>query len=436
MIDPRILTLDPAAVKASLAKRHADDSLLNTVDSIGVLAARRKALISERDELRGQRNTLSKQIGLLYREGKRDEAEQMKTQVQEGNERTKIIETELDEVEAERHALSMTIPNQLHNDVPAGKSDEDNQLLHQWGTPRTDETPAHVEIGEGLGIVDLHRSAKIAGARFSILKGAGARLERALINYFLDLHTTAHGYTEVMVPYIVQRHGFEGTGQLPKFEQDMFKLAEPVNGEDAFLISTAEVPVTNIHREEILEAEELPKKFACFTPCFRSEAGSAGRDVRGLIRQHQFHKVELVWLTTPERAEEDHQSLLSHAETCLQQLELPYRVMLLCGGDTSFAAARCYDLEVWLPSQQQYREISSVSLFTDFQARRMAMRYRPENDGQKKSKPRLAYTLNGSGLAVGRTLVAILENNWQEDGSVVVPKVLRPYVGTDVIRGV
>ena len=434
MIDPKLLAEDPDAVKLNLAKRQADDTILSAVDAIGALARRRKAIISERDELRGKRNSLSKQIGLLFREGKRDEAEAIKVQVQEGNERTKVLEDELETLEAERHALSMTIPNLLQEDVPAGKSDEDNVEMHRWGTPRTEQTPAHVEIGEALDIVDLNRSTKIAGARFAILKGAGARLERALINWFLDLHTREHGYTEVMVPYIVQRQGFEGTGQLPKFEADMFKLAEPVNGADAFLIPTAEVPVTNIHREEILEADELPKQFASFTPCFRSEAGSAGRDVRGLIRQHQFHKVELVWVTTPDRAEQDHKALLGHAETCLQLLGLPYRVMLLCGGDTSFAASRCYDLEVWLPSQQQYREISSVSLFTDFQARRMAMRYRPTSEGGKKAKPRLTYTLNGSGLAVGRTLVAILENNWQEDGSVVVPEVLRPYVGTDVIR--
>jgi seryl-tRNA synthetase len=260
-----------------------------------------------------------------------------------------------------------------------------------------------------------------------VLKGAGARLERALINFFLDTHTGEHGYTEVMTPYMVHRRIMEGTGQLPKFEEDMFKLDRPVNGADTFLIPTAEVPVTNLHREEILEEEQLPVRYACFTPCFRAEAGSAGRDVRGIIRQHQFHKVELVWVTTPDRSEKDHQALVSHAEVLLQKLGLPYRVVQHCGGEVSFNAHVAFDLEVWLPSQNKYREISSCSNFGDYQARRMQLRYRPGGDG--KAKPKLAHTLNGSGLAVGRTLVAILENYQQADGSVVVPEVLRPYMG-------
>ncbi|MBT3327762.1 MAG: serine--tRNA ligase, partial [Gemmatimonadales bacterium] len=309
-----------------------------------------------------------------------------------------------------------------------------NTVVRTWGTPRTDTTPAHVEIGEALGIVDLDRSTKLAGARFSILLGAAARLERSLINWFLDLHTGEHGHVETMVPYIVHRQALEGTGQLPKFEVDMFRIAGQLNGSDAFLIPTAEVPVTNIHRGEILDHSELPKKFVCFTPCFRSEAGSAGRDVRGLIRQHQFHKVEMVWVVRPEDGEASHLQMLDHGETCLKRLELPYRVVRHCGGEVSFSAHRCFDLEVWLPSQQRYREISSISHYADFQARRMGMRYRPPAPaGKKKARPQLVHTLNGSGLAVGRTLVAILENNLLPDGSVKIPEVLQPYMGMSVI---
>ncbi len=431
MIDPRILNEEPERVKASLRKRHADETLLNAVDTIVDLRSKRSNLIGERDDLRNQRNTLSKQIGGLMRDGRRDEADDVKAQVSAGNERIKALESELETIEGDVHARAMTLPNLLDADVPEGESEDDNQELRRWGVPTSFdfEPQSHVELGDGLGIIDLERSSKLAGARFSILLGAAAAMERALISFFLDMHTREHGYREVMVPYIVHRHALEGTGQLPKFEEDLFKLSEPLNGHDAFLISTAEIPVTNLHREEILELESLPKKYACFTPCFRAEAGAAGRDVRGLIRQHQFHKVELVWITTPERAKDDHQALLSHAETCLQRLELPYRVMMLCSKDTSFSAARCYDLEVWLPSQDNYREISSVSNFGTFQARRMGLRYRPEPEEGKKAKPRAAITLNGSGLAVGRTLVAILENYQQADGSVIVPSALRPYMG-------
>jgi seryl-tRNA synthetase len=328
----------------------------------------------------------------------------------------------------------MGIPNLLHPDVPDGDSEEDNVYVRQWGTPRADITPAHVEIGEALGIVDLERAAKLSGTRFVVLRGAAARLERALIQFFLDTATEKHGYTEVMVPYMVHRSAMEGTGQLPKFEADMFRLASPLNGQDMFLIPTAEVPVTNLHRDELLDEASLPIKYACFTPCFRAEAGSAGRDVRGMIRTHQFHKVELVWLTTPERADADHEALVSHAEALLQALELPYRVSLLCAADISANASRCYDLEVWLPSQGKYREISSCSTFSDYQARRMQCRYRPAVEGGK-GKPKLVTTLNGSALAVGRTVVAILENHLQADGSVRIPEALRPYMGgLDAIR--
>ena len=431
MLDPRDIAQNPDAVKAGLRKRQVDDDVLAKVDAIIALRTRRTELVTEQSELRNERNVLSKEIGAMFKAGRRDEAEAAKAKVAAGKERIAAIEEELAQVETDERDLVMQIPNLPHEEVPEGASDEDNLLVRSWGeVPSFDFEPqAHVEVGEKLGIIDVDRSAKLAGSRFAVLRGAGARLERALIQFFLDMHVDQHGYTELMVPYIVHRQVLEGTGQLPKFEDDMFRLAGQLNGSDAFLIPTAEVPVTNLHREEILEEAQLPMWYCAFTPCFRAEAGSAGRDVRGLIRQHQFHKVEMVCLATPEGAEEAHQQMVGHAEACLQALGLPYRVMMLCGGDLGFGAHKCYDLEVWLPSQGQFREISSVSQCSDFQARRMMLRYRPESDGRKKSKARLVNTLNGSGLAVGRTLVAILENFQQEDGSVVIPEVLRPYMG-------
>lgn len=431
MLDPRDIAQNPDAVKAGLRKRQVDDDVLAKVDAIIALRTRRTELVTEQSELRNERNVLSKEIGAMFKAGRRDEAEAAKAKVAAGKERIAAIEEELAQVETDERDLVMQIPNLPHEEVPEGASDEDNLLVRSWGeVPSFDFEPqAHVEVGEKLGIIDVDRSAKLAGSRFAVLRGAGARLERALIQFFLDMHVDQHGYTELMVPYIVHRQVLEGTGQLPKFEDDMFRLAGQLNGSDAFLIPTAEVPVTNLHREEILEEAQLPMWYCAFTPCFRAEAGSAGRDVRGLIRQHQFHKVEMVCLATPEGAEEAHQQMVGHAEACLQALGLPYRVMMLCGGDLGFGAHKCYDLEVWLPSQGQFREISSVSQCSDFQARRMMLRYRPESDGSKKAKARLVNTLNGSGLAVGRTLVAILENFQQEDGSVVIPEVLRPYMG-------
>lgn len=436
MIDPHLVADQPDLVKEHLRKRHAAEELFSQVDRIVELSGVRGKLVFERDELRARRNALSKQIGGLMREGKAEEAERVKGEVADGNARIKWIEDELANVETEANTLLLGLPNLTHPSTPDGEDEDDNPTLSTWGTIRSIPNPQeHVELGTALGILDLERSAKLSGARFSILRGAGARLERALINYFLDLHTGEHGYTEVMVPYIVQEQCPLGTGQLPKFAEDMFKLEGELNGKPAYLIPTSEIPVTNIHREEILDEEALPLKYACFSPCFRSEAGSAGKDTRGIIRQHQFHKVELVWITTPDLAEAAHLELLSHAEIALRRLDLPYRVVQHCGGELSFAAHRAFDLEVWLPSQGRYREISSVSHFTDFQARRMQLRYRPQAEGGKKAKPRLAHTLNGSGLAVGRTLVAILENYQQPDGSVVVPPVLRPYMGgLEVIR--
>lgn len=436
MLDPNLVVQEPQRIKDALTRRNQPD-LHGVVDQLVSLASDRSSLISERDGLRMQRNTLSKQIGQLYKAGKRDEAEAAKATVQTGNARIGVLEEELAALETKRSTLLMELPNLPDESVPVGTSEEDNLILRTWGEPRAldFEAESHVELGARLDIIDLERSTKLAGARFSVLKGAGARLERALVNLFLDMATQQHGYTELMVPYIVHRHVLEGTGQLPKFEQDLFKLQGQLNGSDAFLIPTAEVPVTNLHREEILDEDQLPLKYTAFTPCFRSEAGSAGRDVRGLIRQHQFHKVELVHVTRPEDSEAAHEALTAHAEAVLQALELPYRVSLLCTGDLSFGARRCYDLEVWLPSQGAFREISSCSNFGAYQARRMGLRWRPEPVDGKKQKPRLCHTLNGSGLAVGRTLVAVLENGQQADGSIVLPKVLVPYMGgVDVLR--
>ncbi len=429
MLDARAIGENPHALKDNLRRRHASEAVLASVDAVIALQERRSGLIQERDGLRQRRNELSGLIGSLYKSGKASEAEAMKAEVADGTERTKRIEAELAEVEIEQMGLLLSFPNSLRDDVPAGRDETANVEVRRWGTPPAfDFAPhSHVEIGEALGVLDLDRAARLTGARFWVLKGAGARLERALWSFFLDLHTTEHGFTEVLVPAIVHRQVLEGTGQLPKFEEDLFKLAAPLNGADAFLIPTAEVPVTNLHRDEILDARQLPIKYAAFTPCFRSEAGAHGRDSRGLLRVHQFHKVEMVVLSTPEESEAAHQAMVGYAETCLQRLGLSYRVVLLCGGDTGFGATKCYDLEVWLPSQQGFKEISSVSNCGDFQARRMALRYRPEGDG--KTRPRLVHTLNGSGLAIGRTVVAILENYQQADGSVIVPEALRPYMG-------
>lgn len=435
MLDLRALLDDPASVHHSLARRN-QASLSPIVDELVALVQHRRALQGEADGLRGQRNALSKQIGGLMKQGDHAGAQALKDQVAANAQRLTEIEAEEASANARERELVLTLPNVVHPEAPDGKGEEDNRELRRWGTPPTFsfEPQAHVEVGTKLGILDLERAAKLTGARFAVLKGAGAALERALVSFFLDTATREHGYTELLTPYIVHAASCVGTGQLPKFADDMFKLAEPLNGGDAYLISTAEIPVTNLHREEILDAADMPVKYCAFSPCFRAEAGSAGRDVRGLIRTHQFHKVELVWLTTAERAAQDHLTLLGHAEVLLQRLGLAYRVVELCTGDTSFSAHRTYDIEVWLPTQG-YREISSVSWFTDFQARRMQLRVRPQSTDGTKAKPVLAHTLNGSGLAVGRTLVALLENYQQEDGSVVIPEVLRGYLGgLDVIR--
>jgi seryl-tRNA synthetase len=351
----------------------------------------------------------------------------MKEEVRLAADRMKELEQLQGGLEDETSAILLALPNHLDERVPPGKGDEHAVEITRWGEPRSFdfEPVAHDDLATALGILDTERAARMTGARFAVLRGAGAAMERALINFFLTLHTTDHGYTEVMVPYMVWGSALEGTGQLPKFEADLFKLVGKVNGSDAYLVPTAEVPVTNLHREETVDPGQLPIKYACFTPCFRSEAGSYGRDTKGLIRQHQFHKVEMVQITTAEDSDRAHLELVSHAERCLQLLGLPYRKVEIAGGDASAAAAYQIDLEVWVPSQAKYREISSCSNFWDYQARRMALRHR-KIEGKGTS---FCHTINGSGLAVGRTLVAVLENYQQADGSVIVPEVLRPFMG-------
>jgi seryl-tRNA synthetase len=381
----------------------------------------RKKALGEIEELRHRRNVVSDEIAALKKAGQ--DAQTMVSQMREVGERIKELEIELAVHEESLQSILMGIPNVPHPSVPVGKDENDNPVIKTHGDPpRFDFEPLpHWDIGERLGILDLARAAQIAGARFPLLVGDGALLERALINFMLNTHTLVHGYTEVLPPFIVNRQTMTNTGQLPKFEADLFKL----ENWDYFLIPTAEVPVTNIHQGEILDEEQLPIRYTAFTPCFRSEAGSYGKDTRGLIRQHQFNKVELVKFTNPETSYDELETLLDNAETILRELELPYRVITLCTGDLGFSAAKTYDIEVWMPSQGVYREISSCSNFEDFQARRANIRFRRK--GQKGTQ--LVHTLNGSGLAVGRTLAAILENCQQPDGSVIVPRALRPLMG-------
>jgi seryl-tRNA synthetase len=384
--------------------------------------ARRRRL-TEVEELRHQRNSLSQEIGLLMKAGEKDAAQPLKDRVSAINEEAKRLEEGVDREDAWMQEFLLTLPNLPHKSVPVGASSDNNPVVKTWGEPPSFafKPKPHWEIGESLGILDFERAAKITGARFALLKGAGALLERALINFMLDLHTRKHGYLEVLPPFMTNRASMTATGQLPKFQEDLFKL----EGWDYFLVPTAEVPVTNIHRDEILREEDLPLYYTAYTPCFRSEAGSYGKDVRGLIRQHQFNKVELVKFSRPEASYSELEGLLQDAETVLQELGLPYRVVVLCTGDLGFAAAKTYDIEVWLPGQNLYREISSCSNFEDYQARRAAIRFR--RAGVKGTE--LVHTLNGSGLAVGRTMVAVLENYQQEDGRVVIPEALRPYMG-------
>jgi len=424
MLEIKFIRDNPEKVKNALKARNNPFDL----DAFLQKDAQRRALIQEIEELRSERNRVSETIGQL-KKAKQDASELME-RMKAVNSRIKEIESVLDGLEQEVANGLLSIPNIPHETVPIGKDDTENQVVKLWGDrPTFDFEPLpHWDVGEGLGILDFARAAKVTGARFCVYHGAGARLERALINFMLDLHTKRHGYREVLPPFIVNDDSLRGTGQLPKFAEDLFKL----EGLRYYLTPTAEVPVTNLHRDEVLEESSLPLKYVAYTPCFRSEAGAHGRDTRGIVRQHQFNKVELVKFSTPERSYEELEELLLDAEEVLQFLNLPYRVICLCTGDMGFSAAKTYDIEVWLPGQNRYCEISSCSNFEAFQARRANIRCR--QTGQTKT--RLVHTLNGSGLAVGRTVVAILENYQQKDGTVVVPDALIPYMdGLDVISG-
>jgi seryl-tRNA synthetase len=418
MLSRDLLRDDPEKVRQGLANRKMDPA---PVEAWQRLDAERRAALVEVEDLKRQRNEASRAIGEVKRKGGDASAEiaamgSLKSRIEE-------LEARLETIDAELLGIEYTLPNLPHASVPVGKDESANRCERTVGTPRgfDFEPKAHWDLGTALGILDFERGAKLTGARFTVYFGAGALLERALISFMLDLHTREHGYTEVLPPFIVNRETLIGTGQLPKFEADLFKL----EGHPYYLIPTAEVPVTNLHRDEIVDEAGLPFRYTAYTPCFRSEAGSYGKDVRGLIRQHQFNKVELVHFTTPETSYDALEELTGNAERILQILDLPYRVMTLSTGDMGFGAAKTYDIEVWLPGQQAYREISSCSNCEDFQARRANLRYRPAEGG----KPRLLHTLNGSGLAVGRTLIAILENYQQADGSVVIPEPLRRYTG-------
>jgi seryl-tRNA synthetase len=422
MLDVKFLRANFQEVKEKLKHRGED---LTDFERFEELDRKRRELIAQAEELKSKRNEVSQQIAVLKREKK--DAEHLIAEMREVGDRIKVLDDELRQVEETLETLLLSIPNIPHESVPVGESEEDNVEIRKWGEPRQFlfEPKPHWEIAEKLGILDFERAAKVTGSRFVFYKGLGARLERALINFMLDLHVEEHGYQEVLPPYLVNRASMTGTGQLPKFEEDAFRI----ESEDYFLIPTAEVPVTNLHRDEILSADDLPINYVAYSGCFRSEAGSAGRDTRGLIRQHQFNKVELVKFVKPEDSYEELEKLTGHAEKVLQLLGLPYRVMSMCTGDLGFTAAKKYDIEVWLPSYGTYREISSCSNFEAFQARRANIRFRRD----PKAKPEHVHTLNGSGLAIGRTVAAILENYQQEDGTVIIPEVLRPYMGNKEI---
>ena len=416
MLDLKFIRSNLDKIKEMLKNRgyDLDISVFESVDK------ERREILSSLEGLRHQRNRVSEDIAAMKKKG--EDASQIIAQMKQVSAEIKEREAELSQVEDQLNPFLMILPNMPHESVAIGVDENDNPEIRKWGEIReTDFEPLpHWEIGERLGILDFARASKIAGARFALYRGAGALLERALINFMLDVHTREHGYTEVLPPFMVNSAAMTGTGQLPKFKQDLFKIEDW----DYYLIPTAEVPVTNIHREEILKEEDLPYYYVSYTPCFRSEAGSYGKDTRGLIRQHQFNKVELVKFSRPEESWDELEKLTSNAEEILKRLELPYRVVSLCTGDLGFSAAKTYDLEVWLPGQNLYREISSCSNFGDFQSRRAGIRFKKKRGGTQ-----LVHTLNGSGLAVGRTLVAVLENYQQKDGSVAIPEKLKPYMG-------
>ena len=421
MLDPKQFRNEPEAVIAGLARRGINLDR----GELDALEARRKDIQVKTQDLQAERKARSKEIGQAKAKG--EDAQPLLDKVANLGEQLNAAETELGQVQEELKNLFLGLPNLLDEAVPDGKSEDDNVAIRKWGSPKAFdfEVKDHVDLGESHDGMDFDSAARITGTRFAVLKGSVARLQRGLTQFMLDTHVTEHGYDEVYVPYIVNKDSLFGTGQLPKFSEDLYQLrkAEGI-GKDYFLIPTAEVPVTNLVRDQIIAAEDVPLKFVCHTPCFRSEAGSYGKDTRGLIRQHQFEKVELVQMVKPEDSFAAHEELTAHAEAILQKLELPYRVVTLCSGDTGFSAQKTYDLEVWLPAQNTYREISSCSNFGDFQARRMQARFR-----EKGGKPQLFHTLNGSGVAVGRALVAVLENYQQADGTIAVPDALRPYMG-------
>ena len=426
MIDPALLRENPGAVRAGLGKRGAD--LSTELEELATLETARRRLLPEVEGLKRQQNAAGDEVARAKRQGL--DIAQIQAASRARNQQIKQLSVELDSCEQRRNRILLLIPNLPHDSVPVGKSSADNVEIHRRGTPRNfDFTPqAHWDLGPALGIIDFERGTKVAAARFSVLVGDGAKLARALINFMLHLHTTEHGYTEIEPPFLVNTASLTGTGNLPKFEADLFKIA----GEwDLYLVPTAEVPLTNMHRGEILDGRTLPIRYTAYTPCFRSEAGSYGADVRGLIRQHQFDKVELMAFSPPDKSYDELERLTGNAEEVLNRLDLPYRRVLLCSGDMGFASAKTYDLEVWLPGQNTYREISSCSNTEAFQARRANIKFRPEGSG----KAEFVHTLNGSGLAVGRTLIAILENYQQTDGSVAIPEALRPFMnGASVIR--
>ncbi len=417
MLDLKLMQRNPEIVARALARRGSaiDMAEFAALDEI------RRTLLAEVESLKAERNRVSSEVAAKRRAG--EDAEALIEHMSGVNERIRELDGRVESVKAEQEAWMLSVPNIPHESVPDGRDENDNPVLHSWGTPPSFAYPAkeHWEICELLGGLDFERGAKLAGSRFTVYRGWAARLERTLVNFFLDIHTTEHGYTEIYPPLMVNRATMTGTGNLPKFAEDLFKI----EGLDYFLIPTAEVPLTNLFAGEILEEDALPLGLTAQTPCFRSEAGSYGKDTRGLIRQHQFTKVEMVRLSHPDTSYDELEKMRGHAETLLQRLELPYRVITLCTGDMGFASSKTYDLEVWLPGQNKYREISSCSNCEDFQTRRMNLRFKPKGGG----KPELAHSLNGSGLAVGRTLVAIVENGLQADGSVKLPKALVPYMG-------
>ena len=422
MLDIKRIREDFDGVKKAVESRGKGDF---GIEEVRTYDLKRREVLATVEQMKNEQKVKSKQIPMLKKEGK--DTTELMAEMKELSDKIKALDEEVSEYETKLKDALLNVPNTPYKDVQEGLDDSDNVELRKWGEPtKFDfEEKAHWDIGEGLDILDFERAAKIAGARFTVYKGLGARLERSVINFMLNLHTEEHGFTEILPPFMVNRMAMTGTGQLPKFEEDMFYIPQ----KDFFLIPTAEVPVTNLYDNEILSADQLPIYHTAYTPCFRAEAGSAGRDTRGLIRQHQFQKVELVKFVKPETSYDELESLTAAAEQVLKRLEIPYRVVRLSTGDLGFSSAMTYDIEVWMPSYGRYVEISSCSNFEDFQARRANIRFRPE----EKGKPEFVHTLNGSGLAVGRTVAAILENYQQEDGSVVVPEVLRPYMGVDKI---